>query len=131
MKNMNVHINGKQVITALLIAIVVFGFAALNELQAAGDLTAQEPIEVKLQLGSEKDEMVFVPNELEFETEWDEATLWKTYTLLTDLEGVFRSLKSELGMRPIYHQTEERVSGFEIIRLCFYGVFCFKMSKMG
>jgi hypothetical protein len=29
--------------------------------------------------------------------DWDEATLWRTYTLLTDLEAVFRSLKTELG----------------------------------
>jgi hypothetical protein len=26
------------------------------------------------------------------------------YTMLTDLEAVFRSLKSELGLRPIYHR---------------------------
>ena len=31
------------------------------------------------------------------ETDWDEATLWRTYFTLTDLEAVFRSLKSELG----------------------------------
>ena len=30
------------------------------------------------------------------ETTWDAATLWHTYTMLTDLEAVFRSLKSEL-----------------------------------
>jgi hypothetical protein len=36
--------------------------------------------------------------------DWDEATLWQTYALLTDLEAVFRSLKTELGLRPIYHQ---------------------------
>jgi len=54
------------------------------------------------------------------ETEWDETTLWKTYTMLTDLEGVFRSLKSELGMRPIYHQTEKRVSGHIFITLLAY-----------
>ena len=28
------------------------------------------------------------------ELTWDEATLWRTYTMLTDLEAVFRSLKS-------------------------------------
>ena len=33
--------------------------------------------------------------------ELDEAALWRTYTMLTDLEAVFRSLKSELGMRPV------------------------------
>ena len=31
------------------------------------------------------------------ETEWDEATLWRTYFTLTDLEAVFRSLKSNWG----------------------------------
>ena len=29
--------------------------------------------------------------------------LWRTYMMLTDLEAVFRSLKSELGLRPVYH----------------------------
>lgn len=53
-------------------------------------------------------------------TDWDEATLWKTYTMLTDLEGVFRSLKSELGMRPVYHHKEERVSGHIFITLLAY-----------
>jgi transposase len=42
---------------------------------------------------------------------WDEATLWHTYTLLTDREAVFRSLKSELGLRPVFHHNTERVSG--------------------
>lgn len=53
-------------------------------------------------------------------TDWDEATLWKTYTMLTDLEGVFRSLKSELGLRPIYHHKEERVSGHIFITVLAY-----------
>jgi hypothetical protein len=35
--------------------------------------------------------------------QWDEATLWHTYTMLTDLAAVFRSLKSELGLRPVFH----------------------------
>ncbi len=54
------------------------------------------------------------------EIQWDEATLWKTYTMLTDLEGVFRSLKSELGMRPIYHRNETRVNGHIFITLLAY-----------
>ena len=36
------------------------------------------------------------------ELAWDEEKLWRTYTMLTDLESVFRSLKSELGLRPLY-----------------------------
>jgi hypothetical protein len=42
-------------------------------------------------------------------SDWDEPTLWNTYTMLTDLEAVFRSLKSELGLRPVYHQVTDRV----------------------
>ncbi|RLB75053.1 MAG: IS1634 family transposase [Deltaproteobacteria bacterium] len=51
---------------------------------------------------------------------WDETTLWRTYTMLTDLEAVFRSLKSELGLRPVFHQKTKRVSGHLFITLLAY-----------
>ena len=54
------------------------------------------------------------------QTDWDESTLWKTYTMLTDLEAVFRSLKSELGLRPVYHQIAKRVSGHLFITVLAY-----------
>ena len=54
------------------------------------------------------------------QTGWDESTLWKTYTMLTDLEAVFRSLKSELGLRPIHHQIAKRVSGHLFITVLAY-----------
>ena len=54
------------------------------------------------------------------QSDWDETTLWKTYTMLTDLEAVFRSLKSELGLRPIYHQIADRVSGHLFITVLAY-----------
>ncbi len=50
----------------------------------------------------------------------DESTLWRTYTMLTDLEAVFRSLKSELGLRPVFHQITKRVSGHLFITLLAY-----------
>jgi transposase len=52
--------------------------------------------------------------------QWDEATLWRTYTMLTDLEAVFRCLKSELGLRPIFHHTTERVTGHLFISVLAY-----------
>lgn len=52
----------------------------------------------------------------------DEATLWRTYTSLTDLEAVFRSLKSELGLRPVYHQKQSRVDGHIFITLLAYSI---------
>jgi transposase len=52
--------------------------------------------------------------------DWDEARLWRTYTMLTDLEAVFRSLKSELGLRPVYHQKEKRTEGHLFITVLAY-----------
>ena len=54
------------------------------------------------------------------ETSWDEEKLWHTYTMLTDLESVFRSLKSELGLRPIFHHKEERTEGHLFITVLAY-----------
>ena len=54
------------------------------------------------------------------ETDWDEATLWRTYSTLTDLEAVFRSLKSELGLRPIYHHKPIRAEGHLFITVIAY-----------
>ena len=54
------------------------------------------------------------------ETDWDEATLWRTYFMLTDLEAVFRSLKSELGLRPIYHHKAIRAEGHLFITVLAY-----------
>ena len=54
------------------------------------------------------------------ETDWDEAALWRTYTMLTDLEAVFRSLKSELGLRPIYHRKPRRAEGHLFITVIAY-----------
>ncbi len=41
----------------------------------------------------------------------DDATLWRTYTMLTNLESVFRSLKTDLGLRPLFHRIDRRVEG--------------------
>ena len=40
--------------------------------------------------------------------------------MLTDLESVFRSLKSELGMRPVYHPKEDRCDGDLFITVLAY-----------
>jgi transposase len=52
--------------------------------------------------------------------DWSEQQLWETYTTLTEIEATFRSLKSELGLRPVYHQKEERVTGHLFITLLAY-----------
>ena len=52
--------------------------------------------------------------------ELDDATLWRTYTLLSQLESVFRSLKTDLGLRPVYHQVQRRVEGHLFISVLAY-----------
>ena len=54
------------------------------------------------------------------QTDWNAETLWRTYITLTDLEGVFRSLKSELGLRPIYHHKTLRTEGHLFITVLAY-----------
>lgn len=50
----------------------------------------------------------------------DPAVLWNRYVQLTQIESVFRSLKSELGIRPIYHQLEHRADAHVFIAFLAY-----------
>ena len=52
--------------------------------------------------------------------ELDNATLWRTYSMLTNLESVFRSLKTDLGLRPVFHQIDRRVEGHLFISVLAY-----------
>jgi transposase len=52
--------------------------------------------------------------------DWSEEQLWTTYTLLTEIEATFRSLKTDLGLRPVYHHKEDRVTGHLFITLLAY-----------
>ena len=40
--------------------------------------------------------------------------------MLTDLESVFRSLKTDLGLRPVFHQIDRRVEGHLFISVLAY-----------
>ena len=37
----------------------------------------------------------------------DESTIWKIYNTIRDIEATFRVLKTDLSMRPVYHQKDE------------------------
>ena len=50
----------------------------------------------------------------------DNATLWRTYIMLTELESVFRSLKTDLGLRPVFHRIDRRVEGHLFISVLAY-----------
>ncbi len=52
--------------------------------------------------------------------DWSADKLWQTYSTLTDIESVFRSLKGELGLRPVFHQKENRADGHLFITVLAY-----------
>jgi len=60
--------------------------------------------------------------------------IWDTYTMLTDIEDAFRCMKSELGLRPIYHHKETRCDGHIFITLLAYHIMHmirFKLRQKG
>jgi transposase len=50
----------------------------------------------------------------------DPAVLWDRYMQLVQVEAAFKSLKSELGLRPIYHQLEHRVEAHILVAFLAY-----------
>src|ERR1700691_752405 len=53
----------------------------------------------------------------------EEATvLWELYLQLTQIEAAFKILKSELGLRPIYHQLENRVEAHILVAFLAYAL---------
>jgi hypothetical protein len=55
-------------------------------------------------------------NLTEQEPEW----LWKLYMLLVEIEGVFRTFKNDLHVRPIYHRVEDRVEAHIFVSFLAY-----------
>jgi len=60
--------------------------------------------------------------------------IWDIYTMLTDIEDAFRCMKSELGLRPIYHQKGSRCDGHIFITVIAYHLMHairFKLRQKG
>jgi len=72
--------------------------------------------------GAEQSEGVYVlqTNILE----WTPEALWKTYIQLTEAEAAFRIHKSDLSLRPIWHQRADRVQAH--ILVCFLAYVLWK-----
>lgn len=58
-------------------------------------------------------------------TDWSDEELWKAYIQLTEAEAAFRIHKSDLSIRPIWHQKAERVQAH--ILICFLAYVLWKM----
>ena len=57
-------------------------------------------------------------------TDWSDEELWKAYIQLTEAENAFRIQKSDLSIRPVWHQKEERVRAH--IFVCFLSYVLWK-----
>lgn len=53
----------------------------------------------------------------------DPVQLWKSYIQLTEAEAAFRALKSELAVRPIYHQLEKRTKAHVLVAFLGYAMW--------
>ena len=58
-------------------------------------------------------------------TDWSDEDLWRTYIQLTEAEAAFRIHKSDLSLRPIWHQKSDRVLAH--ILVCFLAYVLWKM----
>lgn len=50
----------------------------------------------------------------------DPAVLWERYMQLTQIEAAFKSMKGELGIRPIFHQLQNRVEAHIFVAFLGY-----------
>jgi transposase len=60
----------------------------------------------------------------------DAAALWSMYMQLVEVEAAFRCLKSELGIRPIYHQTQSRVEAHILVAFLGYAMAALLRMKL-
>jgi transposase len=98
-----------------------FGFVKI-QIPKAGQAVTRETFsfqvdKAKLKAAQQRDGHYLLRSNLTGE---DPAVLWTRYVQLTQIESVFRCLKSELGIRPIYHQLEHRADAHVLIAFLAY-----------
>ena len=57
-------------------------------------------------------------------SDWSASDLWRTYMQLSEVEGAFRIHKSDLSLRPVWHQKQERVQAHVLV--CFLAYVLWK-----
>jgi transposase len=50
----------------------------------------------------------------------DPAVLWERYVQLAQIEAAFKTMKSELGIRPLYHHLGHRVEAHILVAFLAY-----------
>jgi len=98
-----------------------FGFVKINLPQAGQEVTREtftfQLDKTKLKEAELRDGHYLLRTNLVAE---DPAVLWDRYMQLTQIEAAFKCLKSDLGIRPIYHQLEHRVEAHILVAFLAY-----------
>jgi len=100
-----------------------FGFVSLRLPREGEEVTRQTFIfqlhKEKLQKAELRDGHYLLRSNLVGE---NPEVLWERYIQLTQIEAAFKTLKSELGLRPIYHQVEKRVEAHIFVAFLAYAL---------
>ncbi len=94
------------------------------EIEVKPDKTGSQAVEIVWKIMTEK-----ISNQFQglyklrtFGLKYTSKKLWNIYVMLTEIEEGFRCMKSELGLRPIFHQKEKRVDAHLFITILAYHV---------
>jgi transposase len=98
-----------------------FGFVTIRVPKADEEVTRQTftfaTNKNKLRQAQQRDGHYLLRSNLTGE---DPAVLWERYVQLTQIEAAFKTMKSELGLRPIYHQLGHRVEAHILVAFLAY-----------
>src|SRR5438270_7504935 len=98
-----------------------FGFVKINLPKSGQEVTREtftfQVDKARLKEAKLRDGHYLLRTNLDAE---DPAVLWDRYMQLVQIEAAFKCLKSELGIRPIYHQLEHRVEAHILIAFLAY-----------
>jgi transposase len=98
-----------------------FGFVTIRVPRADDEITRQTFTfavdKAKLRKAELRDGHYLLRSHL---TSEDPGVLWERYVQLTQIEAAFKAMKSELGVRPIYHQLGHRVEAHILVAFLAY-----------
>jgi transposase len=100
-----------------------FGFVQIRVPKAEEQVTPQTftfaTDKAKLRRAEQRDGHYLLRSNLTGE---DPGVLWERYIQLTQIEAAFKTMKSELGLRPISHQLGHRVEAHILVAFLAYGL---------
>ena len=99
------------------------GYASLYEIDPVIDESGKKAVDLTWKKKIVADQRPILAGCYVIETNRQQLTavdIWQEYITLTRVESAFRDLKSELGLRPVYHQNAQRTKAHLFISVLAY-----------